>query len=67
MRSLFSRNFTYAKFRKIKPSRNGKITLSFTDIRISFTSREFLMSQICLLMLFDYKILAKISEFTLHE
>ena len=28
---LFSRNFAVAKFRANKPSRNGKITLSFTD------------------------------------
>ena len=40
------------KFREIKMSRNDKITLLFTDIRISCPSREFLMSQICLLMLF---------------
>ena len=36
-------------FVKIKPSRNGKITLSFTDIGKSYPSREFLTSQICLL------------------
>ena len=39
-------------FVKIKPSQNGKITLSFTDIRISCPSGEFLMLQICLNMLF---------------
>ena len=39
-------------FVKIKSSQNGKTTLSFTDIRISCLSREFLISQICLLMLF---------------
>ena len=39
-------------FVKIKPSRNGEITLSFTDIGISCLSREFLTSQICLLTLF---------------
>ena len=44
--------FHMRSFVKIKPSRNGKITLSFTDIRISCPSREFLTSQICLLMLF---------------
>ena len=39
-------------FVKIKPSQNGEITLSFTDIGKSCPSREFLMAQICLLMLF---------------
>ena len=40
-------------FLKLKPLRNGKITMSFTDISISCPfSLEFLMSQICLLMLF---------------
>ena len=38
-RVLFSRNFV-----KLKPSRNGKITLPFTDIGISCPSREFLTS-----------------------
>ena len=38
-------------FVKLKPSRNGTITL-FTDILIPCTSREFLTSQTCLLMLF---------------
>ena len=31
-RVLFSRNFAYAKFREIKLSRYGEITLSSTDI-----------------------------------
>ena len=49
-------------FVKIKSSRNGKIVLSFTDIGKSCPSREFLVSQICLL------ILAKNSGFTvLHD
>ena len=39
-------------FVKIKPSRNGKITLSFIDIGITCLSREFFTSLICLLMLF---------------
>ena len=51
-RVLFSRNFTYAKFLKIESSQNGEITPSFTDIGKSCPSREFLTSQICLLMLF---------------
>ena len=37
-----SRNFTYAKFREIKSSRNGEITLSFTYEGKSCHSREFL-------------------------
>ena len=37
---------------KIKSSRNGEITLSFTDIGKSCPSRKFLASQICLLTLF---------------
>ena len=37
---------------KIKHLRNGKITLSFTDIRIPYQSLKFLTSQIRLLMLF---------------
>ena len=39
-------------FVKIKSSRNGEITLSFTDKNKSCPSREFLTSQICLLTLF---------------
>ena len=45
-RTLFSRNFAYAKFREIKPSRNGKITLSFIDIIKSGPSCEFFTSLI---------------------
>ena len=39
-------------FVKIKPSRNGEITLSFIGGGKSCLSREFLTSQICLLTLF---------------
>ena len=39
-------------FVKIKTSRNGKITLSFTDIGKSCLSRKFFKSLICLLMIF---------------
>ena len=39
-------------FVKIKSSRNGEITLSFTDLGKSYHSREFLTSQICLVTLF---------------
>ena len=46
-RVLFSRNFAY----KIKSSRNGEITQSFTVIGKSCLSREFLAWQICLIKL----------------
>ena len=52
---------------KTKSSRNGEITLSFTDIGRSCHSNEFLTPQICLLTLFAKKILAKISEFTVFD
>ena len=39
-------------FVKIKPSRNGEITLTFIDMAKSCLSREFFTSLICLLMLF---------------
>ena len=42
-------------FAIIKPSRNDKITRSFTEIGKTCLSREFLMLQICLLMLFVNK------------
>ena len=40
-RVLFSRNFADAEFAKIKPSRNGKITLLVTDVGKSCPSRKF--------------------------
>ena len=50
---------------KIKPSRNGKITLSFIDIGKPCLSHDFFTSIICLLMLFEKnKIRAKISKST---
>ena len=39
-------------FAKVKSSQNGKITLSFTDIGKSCTSRESQTSLICILTLF---------------
>ena len=48
------------RFVKIRPSRNGEITLSFIYIGKSCPSREFQPSKICLLTLFTKKILAKI-------
>ena len=59
---FFREDFIFAKLRicsdsvlsfvKIKPSRYGKITLSFIDLGKSCISREFFTSLICLLMLF---------------
>ena len=40
-RVLFSRNFAYAKFREIKSSRNGEITMSFSNECKSCHSRDF--------------------------
>ena len=48
-------------FVKIKPSQNMK-SLSFNDVGKSCSGREFLTSQMCLLMR-----LAKISEFTVSN
>ena len=42
----------FARTLKIKPLRNGKITLSFIDIGKSCLSCDFFTSLICLLMLF---------------
>ena len=49
-------------FKKIKPSRNGKTILPFTEVGKSCSSRIFLTSQTCLLTLFR-----KISEFTVFK
>ena len=50
-------------FMKIKPSRNSKITLSFTNICKFFLSCELRASQICLLThICENKILAKFSD-----
>ena len=40
-RGLFSRKFGYEEFRKIKPSRNSKNSLSFTDVGKSCQSHAF--------------------------
>ena len=45
-------NFAYTVYCKIKPSRNGEISLPFTGLGKSCFSREFLLSQICLLRIF---------------
>ena len=57
-------------FVKIKSSRNGEITLSFTDKGKSCRSRKFLTSQMSFNAVSENKILAKIFEFTVtayHE
>ena len=51
-RIIFSRNFADAKFRENKTLAKWRITISFTEKYKSCPSREFLASQICLLMLF---------------
>ena len=48
-RGLYFRKTSHMRsFVKIKSSRNAEITLSFTYMRKSWPSREFLASQICL-------------------
>ena len=60
--------FARALLSKIKPSRNSKITLLFTDIGKSCLSWEFWASKICLLnALRENKILTKKSEFTVFK
>ena len=51
-RTLFSRNFAYAKFRENKIHAKWQNSLSFIDIRKPCLSRQFFTSLICLLMLF---------------
>ena len=53
-RVLFCENSQMRSFVIIKSSRNGEITLSFTDVGTCklCPSRGFLVSQICLLTLF---------------
>ena len=53
MRGLYFRETSHMRSSvKIKPTRNGKITLSFIDICKSCLNREFVTSLMCLLMLF---------------
>ena len=66
MRVLFSRNFAYVKFLEIKSSQNGEITLSFTDLCKSCPSRDYNVANMSFNAYREHKILAKISEFTLH-
>ena len=54
LRGLYFRETSHMQsFVKIKPSRNGKITISFIDIGKSCLSHEFFTSPICLLVLFS--------------
>ena len=48
---------------RVSESSGGKITLSFTDIRISCPSRDFLTSD----AIHENKILMKIFEFTVSN
>ena len=61
-RVLFPRKFAYAKFREQKPSRNGKITLSVTDIRVRRLLRAFSIAAypVC----WDYKVKLLIRYFS---
>ena len=47
---------------KIKPSRNGEVTLSSTDVRKSCPSRRY-VADMCFNNIHENKILTKISEF----
>ena len=49
---LISQNFTLRSFVKIKPARNGEITLPSTNADKTCLSRDILTSQICFLTLF---------------
>ena len=54
-------------FVKIKPSRIGNITRSFTDIGKSCTVRDFFyVASVSFNSICENKILTKISEFTAH-
>ena len=54
-------------FVKIKPSRIGDITLSFTDIGKSCPVRDFYVANGSFSAIRENKILAKISEFNVLE
>ena len=56
--------FCGCKFMETKPSPFGRITLSSTDVSKSCTCHKFLLSKICLNVIWENKILTKISEFT---
>ena len=50
----------------MKFSRNGEITLPFTGVGKSCTSREFLTAHMSFNVIREDKILANIFEFTVH-
>ena len=54
-------------FVKIKSPRNGEITLSFTDIGKSCLIRNFNVANMSFNAIHKNKIVAKISEFTVHS
>ena len=63
-RLLFSQNFAYAKFLKIKSSGNGEIILSFTDIGKSCPRSK--VANMSFNAILENKNLVKISEFTVY-
>ena len=52
MGRVYSENFERVYFRESPPSRNGEITLPFTDVGKSCYGRDFLKSLIHILTLF---------------
>ena len=61
---IFTRFFYFRETSHIKSSRNGEITLSFTDIGKPCPNRDFNIANMCLNAVRENKILAKISLFT---
>ena len=61
--------FIFCKtFVKVNSSRNGEITLSFTDVGKSFPSCNFFyMSNVTFNTVWENKIIVKISEFTVFN
>ena len=56
------------RFAKLKPSRNGEITLSFTDVSKSCQHCVFLnVANMSSILICENKILAKISEIAVSE
>ena len=64
-RTLFSRNFAFVK---IKPWRNGKITLSFIDTGKSCLNREiFHITYVSFNAICENKVIAKTSKYTVDK
>ena len=56
------------RFAKLKPSRNGEITLSFTDVSKSCQHSVFLnVANMSFILICASNILAKVSEFAVSE